>query len=81
VTAILQCRIKTVVSLNNQANRGYESDSKECRIRHDRVTETLRHRKNFSIVFWIKYGLHMFVIQQFFSQVLRSLVKGTLYKS
>jgi hypothetical protein len=44
------------------------------------VTETLRHRKNFSIVFWIKYGLNMFVIQQFFSQVLRSLVKGTLNK-
>jgi hypothetical protein len=79
---ILQCRIrKTVVSLNNQANGGYESDSKKGRIRHDgmmQVTETLRHRKNFSIVFRIKYGLNMFVIQQFCSQVLRSLVKESL---
>jgi hypothetical protein len=40
--------------------------------------ETLRHRKNFSIVLWIKYGLNMFVIQQFLSQVLRSLVKETV---
>jgi hypothetical protein len=45
------------------------------------VTETLRNSKNFSIVFWIKYGLNIFVIQQFFSQVLRSLIKGTLKKS
>jgi hypothetical protein len=81
VAAILQCRIKTAVSLNNQANGGYESNSKEGRIRHNgvmQVTETLRHRKSFSIVLWIKYGLNMFVIQQFFSQALRSLVKGTL---
>jgi hypothetical protein len=45
------------------------------------VTETLRNRRNFSIVFWIKYGLNIFVIQQFFSQVLRSLIKGTQEKS
>jgi hypothetical protein len=80
---ILQCRIKkTVVSLNNQANGGYESDSREGRKRHDgmmQVTETLRDRRNFSIVFW--NGLNIFVIQQFFSQVLRSLIKGTLEKS
>jgi hypothetical protein len=43
-----------------------------------RVAETLRNRKNFSIVLWIKYGLNMLVIQQFRSQVLRSLFKETL---
>jgi hypothetical protein len=31
------------------------------------VAETLRNRKNFSIVLWIKHGLNIFVIQQFFS--------------
>jgi hypothetical protein len=40
------------------------------------VAETLRNRKkNFSIALWIKYGLNIFVIQQFCSQVLRSLFK------
>jgi hypothetical protein len=33
--------------------------------------ETLRQQKNFSIVLWIKYGLNMFVIQQFCSQVFK----------
>jgi hypothetical protein len=37
------------------------------------VAETLRNRKNFSIALLIKYGLNMFVIQQFCRQVLRSL--------
>jgi hypothetical protein len=44
------------------------------------VAETLRNRKNFSIALWIKHGLNIFVIQQFCSQVLRSLFKGTLEK-
>jgi hypothetical protein len=45
-----------------------------------RVAETLRNRKNFSIVLWIKYGLNIFVIQQFCGQVLRSPFKKTLGK-
>jgi hypothetical protein len=53
VGVILQCRIKTVVSLNNQTNGGYERDRKvhknwKERARQDGVmlvTETLRHRK------------------------------------
>jgi hypothetical protein len=58
VTAILQCRIKTEVSLNNQANGCYESDSRKGRIRHDgemQVAETLRHRKTLVLFF----GLNM----------------------
>jgi hypothetical protein len=39
------------------------------------VTETLRHRKNLSIVLRIEYGLNMFVIQQFFSQAKETLDK------
>jgi hypothetical protein len=58
VGVILQCRIKTVISLNNQTNGGYERDRKvhknwKERARQDGVmlvTETLRHRKNFSII-------------------------------
>jgi hypothetical protein len=32
IGVILQCRIKTVVSLNNQANGGYERDSRVHRV-------------------------------------------------